>query len=472
MDVQFTKNYINDLFDSSIIKELCEYIKIPNQSPSFDEDCLTNGYQDQAIQLMYGWAISQNVENLKVEIHTEEGKTPIIFGVLDAKPGLEDKKPVLMYGHMDKQPPLFGQWKEGLGPYDPVIIDGKLYGRGGADDGYAIYSSIAAIKAIQEQTDYGKVVFIIEASEESGSPDLPFWVNKMADQIGDVGLVVCLDSGCATYDQMWMTTSLRGCISLIVRVDVLHESVHSGMASGIVPSSFRILRQLLDRIEDQDTGKLLLDELYTNIPENRTREAEEASEEIGHSVYSEFPFVEGAKPVHHDLPRLLLQRTWEPQLTYIGVDGIPGLGGGGVHLGYNALKLSIRIPPHVNSKLAAEALVRELTRDPPYGAKVTIDSAGFQANGWESPPLQEWLLSAIQDASQDVYQKPARYWGEGFTIPFMCMLHEKFPQAQFVITGVLGPQSNAHGPNEFLHIDMAKNLTSCVALIVAKYFQK
>jgi len=344
-----------------------------------------------------------------------------------------------------------------------------LYGRGGADDGYAIYSSITIVKAIQAQSHHGKIVIIIEGSEESGSPDLPYWVDRVTSRIGNVGLVVCLDSGSANYDQFWLTSSLRGVVSVCVKVQVLKGGVHSGSASGIVPSSFRIMRQLLDRVEDSSTGRVLIDEFYTTIPEVRIREAESASVEIGDRIHSEFPFVEGAQPVHTHVPKLLISRTWEPQVAYIAADGFPGLSGGNVMRPYTTIKLSIRLPPLVDSNVAKEALIRELTRDVPYGANVVIEG-GSQTDGWSSPPLEPWLETVVQESSQQIFGKPALLFGEGGSIPFMGMLGKKFPEAQFVITGILGPGSNAHGPNEFLHIEYAKGITSCVAIVVERYF--
>eukprot|EP01129_Flabellula_baltica_P015804 TRINITY_DN817_c0_g2_i1.p1 TRINITY_DN817_c0_g2~~TRINITY_DN817_c0_g2_i1.p1 ORF type:complete len:479 (+),score=131.30 TRINITY_DN817_c0_g2_i1:37-1473(+) len=470
MDPTATREFISDAYDNDIIEQISEYIRIPNQSPAYDPEVLTNGYQDQAVELMYKWAAAQGVEGLTLEVKTAEGKTPIIFGVVEAQEGHEDTKPLLMYGHMDKQPPLY-PWREGLDPYTPVIEDGKLYGRGGADDGYAIYSSITVVKTIQQQSSHGKIVILIEASEETGSPDLPYWVDQVQDQMGPVGLVLCLDSGCANYDQFWLTSSLRGLVSMSLRVKILTEGVHSGAASGIVPSSFRIIRQLLDRIEDAETGKVLLPEAWTEIPEVRIKEAQQTADTIGMEGVAKFPFVEGARPVSDDPAKLLIQHTWEPQLAYVGIDGIPDLSGGNVLRTETAIKLSMRIPPGVDKDVVAEALRRELTRDPPYGAQVTTEN-GFQANGWHSPPLEQWLESSVNEASEKVFGKPARVFGEGGTIPFMGMLGQKFPEAQFIITGVLGPNSNAHGPNEFLHIDFTKSLTACVALVVEKYFNR
>jgi len=285
-------------------------------------------------------------------------------------------------------------------------------------------------------------------------------------------LVVCLDSGCATYDQLWLTTSLRGLVVGNLRVDVLREGCHSGSASGVVPSTFRILRQLLTRVEDESSGKILPKEFYCEIPENRKKETKLMAEALGDSIFKEYAFIEGAHAMHKNPYDALIARNWSPTLSYTGADGIPSLAlGGNVLRPHTTLKLSLRMPPRGDSKAAGTALKHLLEKDAPYGAKVHFDLEKF-ADGWDSPPLSDWLEAAVNKASNSFYQKPANFSGEGGSIPFMGMLGLKFPKAQFVITGVLGPESNAHGPNEFLNIDTGKKVTCCVASIVADHFQK
>jgi acetylornithine deacetylase/succinyl-diaminopimelate desuccinylase-like protein len=378
---------------------------------------------------------------------------------------------VLMYGHMDKQPEFTG-WAEGLGPWTPVIRNGRLYGRGGADDGYAVFGSLLALKALAEQQiPHARCVIIIEGSEESGSPDLPAYIDALADRIGEPSLVVCLDAECGNYDQFWCTTSLRGNLTGTLRVDVLREGVHSGMASGIAASSMRIARAVLDRVEDSATGRITLDALHAKIPEDRLQQARAAAKALGDEVYRKLPWVAGMQPMDKDPAELLLNSTWRPTLSVTGVDGIPSLSdAGNVLRPYTAFKLSFRLPPGVDPELASNAVKETLERDPPYGAKVTFD-ADPAAEGWNAPSTAPWLAGAMSAASKSYFGKDAMYMGVGGTIPFMGMLNAKFPKTQFLVTGVLGPQSNAHGPNEFLDIETGKKVTACVAHVVAEHYR-
>jgi len=412
----------------------------------------------------------QKVSGLEIETIQLEGRTPLIFMTVPAT-HKDFHETILMYGHLDKQPHLTESWKEGLGPCKPVIIDGKLYGRGGADDGYSTFAAVNSIIALREQgVPHGRIVIMIEACEESGSPDLPAYVNHLESRIGVPSLIICLDSGCGNYEQFWLTTSLRGLIVGNLKVAILKEGSHSGHASGIVPDSFRIVRQLLSRIEDEKTGKILLQELHVQVPPDRQKQIQLCSEALGSSVLEEFPWEHGAGPVSKDIVESIISRTWQPQLAITGSDGIPSTAeGGNVLRTHTIVKLSLRIPPGVNATKGAQALKAKLESDPPYGAKVEFQ-VEKQGAGWNSPPLASWLEKAVNDASSAFYKKPANFIGEGGSIPFMGMLGEKFPKAQFVITGVLGPNSNAHGPNEMLHIDMGKKVTCCAASIVADHY--
>ena len=466
MDTARTDRLVADTWDAEIVPQLVEYIRIPNKSPMFDADWQANGYMDAATELLAGWARKQDIKGMQVEVVRLPGRTPLIF--IEVAGQGDDC--VLLYGHLDKQPEMTG-WADDLGPWKPVIKGDKLYGRGGADDGYAIFGSLTAIRALQEQgLPHARCVVLIEACEESGSYDLPHYVDHLADRIGRPSLVVCLDSGCANYDQLWCTTSLRGLAGGNLRVDVLTEGVHSGDASGIVPSSFRVLRQLLSRLEDEATGAIRIDGLAVDIPEQRRLQAARAAEVLGTEVYDKFPFLPGMSPMAGDLTELILNRTWRPMLSITGADGIPALGSAGnVLRPFTSVKLSLRLPPTLDPRKATEILQRELTREPPYGAKVQFE-VEKASTGWNAPALAPWLEHAIDHASQEFFGAPAMYMGEGGTIPFMGMLGEKFPGAQFMITGVLGPHSNAHGPNEFLHIPTGKRVTSAVARVIAEHY--
>jgi acetylornithine deacetylase/succinyl-diaminopimelate desuccinylase-like protein len=467
MDTSRTDRLIAEAWDGDIVPQLVEYIRIPNKSPMFDADWQKHGHMDAATDLLADWARKQDIKGMKVEVVRLEGRTPLIFVEIDG----QGDDCVLLYGHLDKQPEMTG-WADDLGPWKPVLKGDKLFGRGGADDGYAIFGSMTAIRALQEQQlPHARCVILIEACEESGSYDLPYYVDHLAERIGKPSLVVCLDSGCANYDQLWCTTSLRGLAGGNLRVRVLSEGVHSGDASGIVPSSFRVLRQLLSRLEDEASGRIILEQLQVEIPEQRIEQARRAAQVLGNDVFDKFPFLPGMSPMTSDLTEMILNRTWRPMLSVTGVDGMPPLSNAGnVLRPFTAVKLSVRLPPTLNPKLASDLLKQELTRNPPYGAVVDFE-VEKASTGWNAPALAPWLEHAIDHASQEFFGAPAMYMGEGGTIPFMGMLGEKFPGAQFMITGVLGPHSNAHGPNEFLHIPTGKRVTAVVARVISEHFR-
>jgi len=460
--------WTSDLFASSIVPTLVDYIKIENKSAMFDPDWRKNGYMDKATELLAGWARKQLPEGATLEVVRLGERTPVIFMDIPGTGGRAGDT-VMLYGHLDKQPEMTG-WREGLGPWIPVIEGDKLYGRGGADDGYAIFASLTAVNALRrDKIPHARCVILIEACEESGSFDLPAYIDHLAPRIGQLSLVVCLDSGCANYDQLWSTTSLRGNITGNLEVSLLTEGVHSGDATGVIASSERIIRQLLDRIEDSHTGQIKLAQLATEIPRQRVLQAERTAQVIGDEIYSKFPLQPGVAPVSTSNVELILNRTWRPTLAITGADGWPAVGSAGnVLRPFTRLKLSLRIPPRVDAEAAAAALKQALEKDPPHGAKVSFSDINAN-NGWDAPELAPWLEKALDAASQRHFGKPSMYMGEGGTIPFMAMLGDKFPKAQFCITGVLGPGSNAHGPNEFLHLPTARKLTLCVADVLAEH---
>jgi len=472
--------HIVQQWQDDITPRLAEYISIPAKSPLFEPGWQTLGHIDRAVDLAVNWASSQAIAGMQIEVVRLPGRTPTIFidipefqGIKRTPPLLERdqkapaSKTVLLYGHLDKQPEMTG-WRADLGPWQPVIEDGKLYGRGGADDGYAIFSGLAAVAALQAQTvSHPRCVVLIETSEESGSPDLPAYMEALSPRIGTPDLVIGLDSGCGDYERLWSTSSLRGMVGGTLRVSVLSEGVHSGDASGVVPSSFRIARQLLSRIEDESTGKILPAAFHAEIPEERERQAAQAAQILGRGLVEKFPFHGTTQAMNKDLTQLVLNRAWRPTLSVTGADGLPPLASAGnVLRPSTALKLSLRLPPSTDAIAAAQTLKQILEADPPHQATVTFDIEQA-ATGWSAPPLAPWLEKVLNQSSQHHYDKAAGFLGEGVTIPFMSMLGQQYPQAQFVITGVLGPHSNAHGPNEFLHLDYAMRLTCCVAEILA-----
>ena len=463
--------FADQAWEQRILPALTDYIAVPAKSPAYDADWQAHGLLDKVVRAAAAWVESRKVAGLKLDVLRLEGRTPLIFFDVPAtRP--DNTHTVVFYGHLDKQPEFNG-WRNDLGPWTPKLENGKLYGRGGADDGYAVYAAISAIEALDAQRiGRPRCVGIIEACEESGSPDLPLYLDLLRPRLGDVGLVVCLDSGAGSYDQLWLTTSLRGMASGVLKVEVLDEGIHSGDASGVVPSSFRILRHVLDRLEDSASGELLPQDFHCEIPVQRVEQARAAAAVLKDEVYKRFPWACGADggpvlPTTTDPVQVLLRRTWKPTLSVTGADGFPSLGNAGnVLRPYTAFKLSLRLPPLVDGAAATQRLKALLEDNAPYNARVTFhpDSA---ATGWNAPALTPWLERVLEEASQAHYGAPLGYIGQGGTIPLMSMLQAGFPQAQMMVCGLLGPKSNAHGPNEFLHVAYGKKLTAAVAQVVA-----
>ncbi len=465
MDFKRAIDTTANTFRDSIVPKLSEYIRIPNKSPLFDAEWQSHGYMDRAAELMAAWCREQPIAGLKVEIVRAAGRTPVLLCEI---PG-GGKDTVLLYGHMDKQPEFTG-WADGLSPWEPVLRDGKLYGRGGADDGYAVFSSLTAIRLLQEQKiPHARCVVLIEACEESGSYDLPHYVERLADRIGSPSLVVCLDAECGNYDQLWCTTSLRGNLVGDLVIEGLTEGVHSGAGTGIAPSVFRIARTLLARVESDVNGDLLLEELAVPIPAARIDQARAAAAVLGEKIVGKLPFVPGARALSDSPVELVLNNTWRPTLAVTGAAGMPAMeNAGNVLLPRIEFKLSFRLPPTADAEAAAAAVKKRLEADPPYGVRVKFD-VGSSLAGWDAPPVAPWLEKSMHEASRATFGRDAMYLGTGGSIPFIGMLGEKFPETQFLVTGVLGPHANAHGPNEFLHIDYAQKLTACVAKVVADH---
>lgn len=457
---------VRTLWDESIVPTLCDYVRIPNKSPMFDSNWQTNGHMQRAAELLEAWCEVPAIAGLTAEIVTLPGRTPLLW--IEVPSTATTNETVLLYGHYDKQPEFTG-WEEGLDPWTPVIRNGRLYGRGGADDGYAMFGSLSAIAALRaESIPHARCVLMIEGCEESGSYDLPFYMDHLQDRIGTPDLVICLDAECGTYDRLWLTTSLRGMLLGTLQAQVLTEGVHSGAASGIVPSSFRVLRALLERVEDTVTGSLA-EPLHVAIAADVEMQARDVAETLGAGVIERFPWAGQTGPVAEDPVELVLNNTWRPTLSITGIDDIPSVGNAGNTLRpRTSVKLSFRLPPTLDAQAADAWLKQTLEADPPYGASVTYRSEGAQG-GWSAPFVAPWLADAIGAASQRYFGKPVRYMGTGGTIPFMQMLGEHFPDVQFMITGVLGPHSNAHGPNEFLDIETGKRVTCCVAQVLAAH---
>jgi len=457
-------------FEHSALDALRAFSEIPSLSPMFDAEWAKNGYLEEAAQLLASWARERQLASVDVEIHRLVGRTPTLVVTVDSTAGEGDT--VILYGHLDKQPPL-GDWSEGLAPFVPVRRGDRLYARGVSDDGYALFSALSAIEAMEANgIAHGRCVVLIEASEESGSSDLEAYLDALADHLGDVELLICLDAGALTYDRLWVTTSLRGVVNVQVTVEVLEQGQHSGSVSGIVPSSFRLLRELLDRVEDATTGDVLVEEMWATIPAADSKSAHDIAEEFGDVVARELPTIKGLELMGANAQERLLRRTWYPTLSVIGMGGIPSPDiAGNVLRPFTTAVLSFRLPPSVDVDVAGAAVVRLLTSDAPSNAKVSvhIDSSG---NGWVAPELAPWLEPALEQASLDAFGRSVGFTGEGGSIPFLNSLAKRYPGVQFVATGVGGPQSNAHAIDEMLDLPTAVGVTNAVITVLQAHATK
>ncbi len=454
-------------FERDALETLTSFATIPCLSPGFDTEWVRNGHIDRAIELLSDWALARTLANFDVEIQRLDDRTPILVVTIEATaPG--DGTAVL-YGHLDKQPPL-GNWSDGLGPYDPVRRGDRLFARGVGDDGYSTFSALLAVEAMEAQNiPHSRCVVLIEASEESGSPDLEAYLDHLKDHLGNVELMICLDSGALTYDRLWVTTSLRGVVNVDLEIQVLSEGQHSGSASGVVPSSFRILRELLDRVEDATTGEVLVAEMNVKIPEVEVQAANDLAAEFGDIIARELPILEGVEFMGTSAEERILRRTWYPTLSIIGLGGAPAPEiAGNVLRPSTTAKLSFRLPPSVDAETARDALIPVLTTNVPSSARVTLANWEI-GSGWHTPALEPWLVNALDVASKDAYGRAPGFTGEGGSIPFLASLGKRYPKVQFVATGVMGPQSNAHAIDEFLDLPMTVGVTNAVITVLSEY---
>lgn len=461
-----TLEYLEKEFDSTIIPTLCEYIKIDNLSPNFDPEWATNGKAEKAAKLLLDWALSKNVKGLKGELLKLEGLSPLIHLEIESNGG---DGTIFMYGHFDKQPHFTG-WLEGTGPCKPVIIGDLLYGRGGADDGYAIFSSLMAIKAIQDfGLKHGKVNIIIEGSEESGSPHLMQYIDHLKEKIGTPDLLVCMDSGCKDYERLWITTSLRGMVMKDLTVECLEESVHSGLGTGHGPDSFTVIRQLLDRIEDSKTSRVI-DDFQVNIPESKYVEGKQVADILGKG-FSLVKLKDGVNYITDDLSELYLNGTWRSTLCVVGQTGLPQHDlAGNVLRDKTSVRLSMRLPPTKDPKEASQKLTELLTKDPPYNSIIKVVGKS-KGHGWAANEFTDKLKNSLSKSSFSFWGKDSQTVGEGGSIPFINSLAQKFPKSEFLVLGVLGPGSNAHAANETLNIPYCKKVTATLTHAVYEFFQ-
>ncbi|HEY3870623.1 MAG TPA: M20/M25/M40 family metallo-hydrolase [Actinocrinis sp.] len=466
MDQSEVRAAVVDRWTGQVMPSLAALVEIPALSPGFDADWAAHGHLRAAVDHVRAWIAARGLPGARFEVVELEGCSPLLLADVPATPGAADKGTVILYGHLDKQPPV-GGWSEGLGPWKAVVRDGRLYGRGAVDDGYSGYAATTALEAVNAAGgEHARAVLLLETGEESGSSDLPAYMEHLAGQLGDVTLVVCLDAGGGDYERLWLTQSLRGVVQATVTVRVLEKAQHSGLASGIVPSSFRIMRQLLDRLEDAATGEIRIAEMNVPIPDAARAAAEQLVAFGLGPVMLDYPLVAGMRPADDDEIELLLNNTWRPTLSVIGGSGLPEpADAGNVLRTATTLKLSFRTPPTADGPAALDALEKALTTDVPYGAQVEI-TENLAMNGWSAPVPAPWLAAALGRIGDEVFGNELGNMGMGGSIPFMELLGRLYPQAQFVVTGALGTDSNMHVPDEWLHIGFAQQVTEAIAHIL------
>jgi acetylornithine deacetylase/succinyl-diaminopimelate desuccinylase-like protein len=449
-----------------VLPSLSGLIEIPALSPAFDADWDASGQLRAAVDHVRTWIAARALPGAQCEVIELAGRSPVLLVEVPATPQAAGRGTVLLYGHLDKQPPV-GGWAEGLGPWQPVLRDGRLYGRGAVDDGYSGYAAITALEAVAAAGgEHARAVLLLETGEESGSPDLPAYMEHLAGRLGEVTLVVCLDAGGGDYERLWLTSSLRGVLNATVTVHVLRSAQHSGLASGIVPSSFRIMRLLLDRLEDPATGTIALASMNVEIPAAYRAAAQAAAAARPGALRALYPLVPGMRPASEDEVELILNNTWRPTLSVLGAAGLPEPAiAGNVLRAATSLALSFRLPPTADAQAARAELEQALTTDVPYGARVEISGVAAE-NGWCAPPSAPWLDAVLARLGAGVFGQPAASIGIGGSVPFMGLLGERYPQAQFVVTGALGADSNMHVPDEWLNVAFAAQVTEAIAHIL------
>lgn len=458
------KNFVDTYWEKEALPQLMAFGEIPNVSPAFDAEWEKHGHMMRAAEMLAEWVKSRNIAET-VEIKRLPGRTPLLF--IEIKGELEET--VLMYGHMDKQPEMDG-WREGLHPWKPVREGEYLYGRGLADDGYALFAAIGAVEGAKAQgAKLPRIVIIIEGSEESGSEDLPAYLEELKEAIGEPRAVVTLDSEGLGPECLALTRSLRGIINGYLTIKTLSAPLHSGLATGVVPSSSRILRILFSRIEDTETGRIINATVNPKIPETVRENFKKVADALGDTFLKAYELPQGLEPVANDVSELIERNLWEAGMEVTGFSGLPPPErAGNVFASELHLKLSFRIPPLVKAKDAAVELKKVFETKPPYDARITF-TAKEMDNGWLGSPFSETGERAIGEAAQETYGLGPIETGIGASIPFIGMMAKKFPKADQIVVGLLSPSSRAHGPNENLHIPRAKNLTEWLARFLTKF---
>lgn len=453
------RDWIDQYWEKEALPALIELGKIPNVSPAFDSAWSENGHMDRAAEHLKVWAESRKIKGMTVELQRSDMRTPLLFIEIAG----ERDETVLIYGHLDKQPPML-PWRDGLDPWNPVREGDLLYGRGLADDGYSIFAALGAVEAAQKSgAELPRVCVMIEGCEESGSPDLEHYVDVLKERIGAPSVVITLDSEDRDGDRLWLTQSLRGLVNGFLTVETISGTIHSGLATGVVPSATRILRMLLARIENPETGHILNEVISPPLSAAFREYADTVARDVSDYVDT-FELPEGLKVSADTLPELVANNLVRAGLEVTGISGLPEAeASGNVMVGKVTARLSLRIPPGVDPDTVAVELKQIFETDPPYGAKVSYELQSRGDWGYMAKPFSESMKKRVHAATKECFGTEPGLLGVGASIPFVQIMVNQFPNAEHVLTGILSQSSHAHGPNENMSISKVKRLTHFVA---------
>lgn len=449
---------------------LSAFVAIPSVSPAFDSAWERSGALAAAVDLVADWFTDRTaLPGVRAHRLRINGRTPLLIVDIPAfDPDQADgpHRTVLAYGHLDVQP-AGGGWTV-TDPFRPVVRESRLYGRGAGDDKYVPLAVVAALEALRAANQaHPQVILLLETSEESSSVDLPAHLAAHGGLLGQPDLIVCLDTFVPDTSRLWHSTSMRGIVVADLSVAVAREGLHSGLVGGVVPSSFRLLRALLDRIENSSTGACLLPSLHADVPAGHC-DALRRQAERSRPPASGLPLLPGVRPLSGDPLAQLLAQSWEPSVAYVGMDGMPATGAAGSVLrASTTVRLSIRLPPTVRAIDAVAALRATLEADPPAGATVRLDVHGAE-DGW-STTVPEGLGVLLDEAGVAGYGARAAECGGGATIPPLGILARRFPEAAIVPLGLVTPSCNPHGPDEHIDLDSAERLTIALATLLASH---
>jgi acetylornithine deacetylase/succinyl-diaminopimelate desuccinylase-like protein len=357
---------------------------------------------------------------------------------------------VLLYAHHDVQPPGDAEhWHSE--PFEPTERDGRLFGRGAADDKAGIAAHLAALRAYDGAPPVG-VVVLVEGEEEIGSPTLPAFLETYAELLA-ADVMVLADSTNWAVGRPALTTSLRGLVDAVVEVRTLEHAVHSGMYGGPVPDALTALVRLLATLHDEK-GDVAVPGLATGAADPLDLTEDQLRADAG--------VVEGVELIGSGS---LTERLWtRPAVAVIGIDAPTVAHASNTLVPVARAKVSLRLAPGDDSQRAMDSLVEHLEAHAPWGAQVTVHrgSAGEPFQGSGSGPAYD----AAHRAFGTAWGVEPVHTGVGGSIPFIAAFAEQFPAAQILVTGVEDPDSRAHGADESLHLGEFARVCLAEALLL------